>query len=55
MLFKVSWTFCPISLLQDDLLDPLALAGALVPDLTRLHQRVQSKIAKFNSLAKVFK
>ena len=42
-------------LLRDVLLDPLALAGALVPDLTRLHQRVQSKIAKFNSLAKVFK
>ena len=42
-------------LLRDDLLGPLALAGALVPDLTRLHQRVQSKIAKFNSLAKVFK
>ena len=42
-------------LLRDQLLDPLVPAGALVCDLTRQQQRVQSKIAKFNSLAKVFK
>ena len=33
-------------LLQDDLLGPLVLAGALVPDLTRKQQRVQQALWK---------
>ena len=41
-------------LLLDRLLDPVVPEGALVCDLTRQQQRVQSKIAKFNIIARVF-